>query len=94
MMDEITIEEKIERIGNFVVSLAQNLENVSNLFHLALLESGQAKAEHCSNCNTQVIYPQLKGFLAFPVCINAEKDEACAEGFSHVENPFETKEEE
>lgn len=93
-MDELTNEEKIDRIGNFVMGLAQSVENLSNLFHMALLENGQAKAEQCSNCNTQVVFPQLKQFLAFPVCPNAEKDEKCAEGFSHVENPFTNDEEE
>ena len=95
MMKEETIEEKVEMLAQahnhltgFVMNLGNHMEQMSNLFHLSLLKSGLAKTANCSNCNAQVIYPDMPEFLAFPVCVNAEKDEACKEGFSHIENPF------
>lgn len=96
MTEEPTLEEKFEMLAQghnqltgFVMNLGNHIEQVSNLFHLSLLKQGFAKTANCSNCNSQVIYPDMPEFIAFPVCPNAEKDEDCKTGFSHIQNPFE-----
>ena len=71
------------------MNLGNQMDQISILFHLSLLKNGLAKTANCSNCGTQVIYPDMPEFIAFPVCVNAEKDEACKTGFSHIKNPFE-----
>lgn len=92
---ELTIEEKINDLAGYVMELSYNLQNLSNIFHLALLENGQALEASCSNCETKVLYPNIKGFLAFPQCPNSfeEGNEECKDGFSHIENPFDKEEE-
>ena len=88
-----TIEEAHNALANFVFSLSQQFENLSNLFHIALHQLGLAEDAECSNCGTRVVYPNLPEFVAFPLCPNAQHDEACKTGFSHIPNPFDRSDE-
>ena len=66
---------------NLLGALIRQQEQIGTLLHLHLLATGHARKAMCDNCNSEVVYPTLKGMEAFPVCPNSEESEECQKGF-------------
>ena len=94
------IEEKHNQLVSVFIDFSRHAENMTTLLHLHLLEDELATKEECSGCGMQVIYPHtFEEIQAFPVCPNrmtaeGEEVDECMNGFSHIENPFASSEEE
>ena len=68
--------QAVELLG----ALIRQQEQIGTILHLHLLATDNAKKSSCSSCNSEVVYPTLKGLEAFPVCPNAEESEECKKG--------------
>tara|TARA_R110000824_G_scaffold8365_6_gene37898 strand:+ start:8019 stop:8396 length:378 start_codon:yes stop_codon:yes gene_type:complete len=94
------IEEKHNQLVGVFIDFSRHAENMTTLLHLHLLKDDLATKETCTGCGMQVIYPHtFEEIQAFPVCPNrinedGEEVEECLNGFSHIENPFASDEEE
>ena len=85
---DVVIKQLVERVDlltEFLQRIINQMQQQNTIFHLHLLETGHAKKAHCTNCNTEVVYPILPGLEAYPVCPNAtEENEDCLKGFDHI----------
>ena len=94
------IEDKHNQLVSVFIDFSRHAENMTTLLHLHLLEDELATKEECSGCGMQVIYPHtFEEIQAVPVCPNrmtaeGEEVDECRNGFSHIENPFASSEEE
>jgi len=94
------IEEKHNQLVSVFIDFSRHAENMTTLLHLHLLDAGLAVKEECSGCGMAVIYPHaFEEIQAMPVCPNridqdGQEVQKCIDGFSHIENPFASNEEE
>ena len=94
------IEDKHNQLVSVFIDFSRHAENMTTLLHLHLLDDDLATKEECSGCGMNVIYPhKFEEIQAFPVCPNrvnedGEEVDECMNGFSHIENPFASDEEE
>ena len=86
--------EAHNNLVTMVMAMNHQMEQMSTVMHLAMVEQGLAEIATCSGCGYEVIFPSgLSEHIAtHPVCPNSEDSEDCLHGFSHIERPSELEE--